>query len=311
MRSLGSLISILTSLSSRTTALVWGLTAISMVVECSLSAGQSDEKAKTTDDSLITLTDKAIAESSGLAISRRRNDRYWTHNDSGDGPRLFAFDAQGRKTGQCQIPQATSVDWEDMASYVDQGTARLVVADCGDNEMKRKSIFVYFFDEPDPDSVTQINHFTKLELQYSDGPQNCEAMAVDVERCELVLLSKTILPLAGVYQTPLPQREAKSFVHIHATVTRSKTLAVPMITAMDVDNSNGDIWVGTYFDLFCFSCSNRTQRLNEQFSVMPKHFAMPRLKQIEALAVDSEHQIHVTSEGSPARMTRVFTETQR
>ncbi len=279
-----------------------------MVISCSTSAAKDSKNKEKSEEPIIELTDNEIVESSGLAISQRKNDRYWTHNDSGDGPRLFAFDAKGRKTGQCRLPQATSVDWEDMASYVDQGTARLIVADCGDNDAKRKSIFLYLFDEPDPDSVTQIDRFTKLELHYSDGPQNCEAVAVDTKRRELILLGKNVLPLAGVYRMPLPQRETEPVVHAQATISRSKTLALPMVTAMDIDPQSGDIWVGSYFDLFCFKCSERTQPIDQQLSSLPRHFAMPRLKQIEALAVDAAHQVHVTSEGKPARMSHVVTD---
>jgi hypothetical protein len=283
------------------------LVAILVAIDCPKSTAKDYEKRENSHDLVIELEDKRIAESSGLATSRRKKNRFWTHNDSGDGPWLFAFDSNGNKTGQCRLPEATSIDWEDMASYLDQDTARLVVADCGDNDAKRKSIFIYLFDEPDPDSKTQIDHFTKLELQYSDGPQNCEALAVDTERGELVLLSKNFLPLAGLYRTPIPKSEANSIVHVHATAPRSKTIPIPMITAMDIDDLSGDVWVGTYFDLFCFSCPDRTQPLDQQLAVLPKQFAMPKLKQIEALTVDSQQQVHVTSEGKPARMARVTT----
>ena len=40
-----------------------------------------------------------IHESSGLAVSHRHPGLFWTHNDSGDAPRLYAFDEQGRHHG--------------------------------------------------------------------------------------------------------------------------------------------------------------------------------------------------------------------
>ncbi len=43
-------------------------------------------------EQLSLLEDKAINESSGLARSQHHPDHYWTHNDSGDTPRLFLID---------------------------------------------------------------------------------------------------------------------------------------------------------------------------------------------------------------------------
>ena len=40
-----------------------------------------------------------ITESSGLAVSKCQANVFWTHNDSGDGPFLYAFDPSGKKLG--------------------------------------------------------------------------------------------------------------------------------------------------------------------------------------------------------------------
>ena len=41
-----------------------------------------------------------IREASGIAASRKNSNVFWTHNDSGDENRLFAFDEQGRHLGE-------------------------------------------------------------------------------------------------------------------------------------------------------------------------------------------------------------------
>ena len=41
---------------------------------------------------ITTIKDKSISESSGLVASRTMPGAYWTHNDSGDGPFIYAFD---------------------------------------------------------------------------------------------------------------------------------------------------------------------------------------------------------------------------
>ena len=81
---------------------------------------------------VATLAEDELTESSGLAFSRRKQNRLWTHNDSGGKPRLYAFDTDGRKTGQVDLA-AGMVDWEDIAAFSDEGVPRLLVADSGDN----------------------------------------------------------------------------------------------------------------------------------------------------------------------------------
>ena len=77
---------------------------------------------------------KDIAESSGVAASRKHPGVVWTHNDSGDAPRVFALDAHTCATiATYTIPGATAVDWEDMARGPDEtGRSSLWFGDIGD-----------------------------------------------------------------------------------------------------------------------------------------------------------------------------------
>src|SRR5205085_4228948 len=65
---------------------------------------------------LADLEDRAITESSGIVASRRNPDIFWTHNDSGDGPLLYAFDRKGRSRGRWRVTDAQAIDWEDIAA---------------------------------------------------------------------------------------------------------------------------------------------------------------------------------------------------
>ena len=69
---------------------------------------------------IATLKDKSISESSGLAASRLTPGAYWTHNDSGDGPLVYAFDTRGDSLGVFRVAGAQARDWEDMAGDLDQ-----------------------------------------------------------------------------------------------------------------------------------------------------------------------------------------------
>ena len=49
-------------------------------------------------DRSFTIEDSRITESSGLAASRAHPGIYWTHNDSDDGPYVYAVDSASGRT---------------------------------------------------------------------------------------------------------------------------------------------------------------------------------------------------------------------
>ena len=256
----------------------------------------------------VTLDERELNESSGLASSLRRPGRFWTHNDSGGEPLLYAFDASGRSTGQCRLRAVTARDWEDMASFIDEGTPRLLVADCGDNDSQRRSIALFLLDEPDPDRTTEQTPAVQLDVRFEDGPRDCEAVAVDSATQEIILIAKSRSVAAGVYTLPLPsRRERTDRKWRQQTAKRVGTLPLPMITAMDVDPNRGDVWVVNYFHAFCFSCRNRSESLALRIGRSPRAFELPRWKQIEAAGLDASSNLWVTSEGRPALLGRVAT----
>ena len=61
----------------------------------------------------VYLADKSVTESSGLASSLRREGYFWTHNDSGDGATLYAYDKAGRRTAKVKLTGVSANDWED------------------------------------------------------------------------------------------------------------------------------------------------------------------------------------------------------
>ena len=55
-------------------------------------------------------------ESSGLAISRTQPACSGSHNDSGDGPSLYAIDISGKLLGTVPVANAMARDWEDISA---------------------------------------------------------------------------------------------------------------------------------------------------------------------------------------------------
>lgn len=88
-----------------------------------------------------------ISEPSGMVQSRRHPGVFWTHNDSGDKPRVFAVDAGGRLLAEVAIEGAKAIDWEDIAT---DDAGHLYLGDIGNNWSRRRDLTVYRVPEPDP-----------------------------------------------------------------------------------------------------------------------------------------------------------------
>jgi hypothetical protein len=264
------------------------------------------------------IAEPELTESSGLAVSHRNPHRFWTHNDSGGKSRIYAFDQDGRPSGQCQLRNIDAGDWEDIASFVQHDRARLLIADCGDNDAKRESVSLHLIDEPDPDAASETTQIQTLSLTYPGGPRDCEAVAVDSRRKLIILISKSRLPAASVHvvalppptlapQASVPIGGEKKNVPATVSAKRVATLPLPMITAVDIDPRSGDLWLVSYFQAFQFRCASRDEPLTRQLGRLPRAYDLPHLKQIESVAVGQNQRVWVTSEGIPAILAAVET----
>ena len=154
-----------------------------------------------------TFQSPRVVESSGVAVSRAHPGVLWTHNDSGDGPYVYATDLHGTDRGALLIPGAQAVDWEDMAlgpcpsPFVLQPHPKVVAATClylgdtGDNLEVRSFVTVYAIPEPDPpetpgDTLGTTRAPAILRLRYPDGSHDVEAIYVSPRDTALYLVSK-------------------------------------------------------------------------------------------------------------------------
>ena len=149
-----------------------------------------------------------MSESSGIVVSRTHRGVLWTHNDSGDGPYLYATDLAGTDRGTVRVRGARAVDWEDIAlgPCPTAPGACLYIADTGDNAEKRKAVVVYALPEPElpagaADTV-QSRAATALRLKYPGGPQDVEAVYVSPHDSALYLVNKARRGPVRLYQVP-------------------------------------------------------------------------------------------------------------
>ena len=149
----------------------------------------------------VRLQDPRIQESSGLALSRRHPEVLWTHNDSGDGPRLYAVGADGQTLATLTLAGVQARDWEALAAgRDDQGRPALFVGDIGDNLDQWPEVAVYRVTEP-----ARLGDATvaavRYRLGYADGPRNAEALLVDPRSNRLYVATKEP-DGGGLYRAP-------------------------------------------------------------------------------------------------------------
>lgn len=121
------------------------------------------------------LRSDVVREASGLVSSARHPGVFWTHNDSGDEPRIFAIDASGAIRATLRIAGARNRDWEDIARRGDT----LFIADIGDNAAVHPSVRVYAVLEPAALADGSLALVAQYELHYPDGARDAETFIVD------------------------------------------------------------------------------------------------------------------------------------
>jgi hypothetical protein len=146
------------------------------------AAGECPEYAPPVESGRIT--EGAIGEVSGLSRSRFQGI-LWFHEDSGNGPWLYATTPAGNLRASIEVTDAVNRDWEDMA----RSMGRVWLGDIGDNARIRPEIQVYWFPEPSSLDTATVRART-LTLQYPDNPHNAEAMVVDGRHGRLFVFEK-------------------------------------------------------------------------------------------------------------------------
>jgi hypothetical protein len=161
------------------------------------------------------LQDKAIDESSGLTASRTSPGNYWTHNDSGNGPVIYAFNSKGERRGVWRVTGATSDDWESMSSGPGPkpGVNYLYIGDIGDNTGNRSELVIWRIPEPvipatDTGSTEKKSLVTEpaeaIRLRYPDGKHDSEALLIHPTTGRIFLVLKVPLINPGVYAADVP-----------------------------------------------------------------------------------------------------------
>lgn len=80
-----------------------------------------------------------LSEISAVEMTRK-SDWIWTLEDSGNEPKLYAFNLQGQETNTLTIKNIQNTDWEELTSD-DEGN--LYIGDFGNNNNMRQDLCIY------------------------------------------------------------------------------------------------------------------------------------------------------------------------
>ncbi|MFJ9854215.1 hypothetical protein [Streptomyces sp. NPDC101150] len=149
----------------------------------------------------FTIGDSRITESSGLAASRAHPGIYWTHNDSDDGPYVYAVDsASGRTVARITLRGIGAPRDVEAISLGPDGN--IYVGDIGDNLGGTWShVWIYRFPEPKRlrDATVTAAQFT---VKYADGPRDAEALVVHPKTGRVYIASKKQDGGGALYEGP-------------------------------------------------------------------------------------------------------------
>ena len=142
-----------------------------------------------TGDQGFTIKDPRIKESSGLAASHLHPGIYWTHNDSDDGPYIYAVDSSTGKTVATVTLSGIGTPRDVEAISVGPGN-EIYVGDIGDN-LDGTWPYVWIYKLPEPKKlVSQTVRATQYIVKYSDGARNAESLAVHPRTGRVYIIDK-------------------------------------------------------------------------------------------------------------------------
>lgn len=211
--------------------------ALALVLGSAVSAA-----ADTGPSVAFTMTDPRITEASGLTASHLHPGVYWTHNDSSDGPYVYAVDSATGKT----VARVTmrGIDPRDVEAISTGPDGDLYVGDIGDNlDGAWKEVWIYRFPEPKHlrDQTVDVTRYT---VRYADGPRNAEALMVQPKTGRVYIASKN-QDGGHLYQGP-------ATLSAHGVNTFRRVADVPWVTdgAFSPDGSRlvlrGYLWSAEY-----------------------------------------------------------------
>ncbi len=203
-----------------------------------------------------------INEASGIVGSYKNENVFWTHNDSGDQNRIYAFNNEGKHLGVYTLQNCSARDWEDIAigPGPDENQTYLYVGDIGDNSSQYEIKNIFRFIEPNVESnQSPVNetlyNIDIIALQYPDGNRDAETLMLDPLTKDIIIVSKRE-EFIHIYNIPFPQNTTGSILFPDLIHTMDfypdDSDNSSQIVAGDISRDGAEILIKSYAHIFHF-----------------------------------------------------------
>ncbi|MEH6420278.1 hypothetical protein [Pseudomonas sp. CGJS7] len=285
------------------------------VVSCSHRSGPPEPGTSQLSGMLL---DPQLSEISGLAASRRHPGVLWMHDDGGNPERLFAVAANGDRLATLRIEGVTKTDWEDIAAFDLDGRHYLLIADTGDNGGLRRSLQLHIVEEPERIENARLKPAWSIAFRWPDGARDCEAVAVDVARKQVLLISKKrqppelfslpLMPAGNALQTATKLGELAGVPQPDPELRKNNPTRARLqgqITAADIAPDGNTLAVMTYRYLLLYP-RQPDQSWAQAVAGTPRVRDLPWLPQAEALGWAADgRSLYATGEFIPAPLYQI------
>lgn len=275
-------------------------------------------------------SDSRINESSGIVRSIKNKDCFWTHNDSGDSPRIFLVHQDGKTIASVTFKGAKAIDWEDIAIGNVDGIPKIIAGDIGGNAQKREDVLLYVIDEPEVSVDTDVSKPAleltaeldlSLHVTFAGGVTNYESIAYSPADRSVLIVEKAVLG-GRLYSVPFPEQKnalatkripnnrSPARVDLFVEAKEIGFSPVPFATACDVSDDGRSMTVITYNIGFLFHRRDKSdgqfQSWSEAMQREPVSFPLPKLKQVEAVCFSADgRSVYLTSEHTPTPLVQL------
>lgn len=230
---------------------------------------------------VTTLQDPRLREMSGLVASRRHPGTFYTHNDSGDQPRLFRFRLADGKLDEFRVEGAKIVDWEDLAVLTKGDQTWLYIGDIGDNGKNRPEVVIYRVPEPSSETAGNVRPDRTWRLRYPDGPHNAEALLVEPETEDIFLITKATKHPSRVYRYPSDGEDRGEWEFLGELKVGGPIRESQRITGAAVSPDGKKVALRTYMEALEFDASGN---FSEWFRRSPRPLTVPPQIQPESIS---------------------------
>ena len=262
-----------------------------------------------------------LDEPSGLAASGRNKGIFWTHNDSGADPVLYATRVDGSLVGRFHVDGAKAVDWEAIAT---DRKGNLYIADVGNNGNWRRDLTIYRVLEPTVDHRNKkvvegsLTVESSIQIHYPEQKRFPDLQAFNFDSEAIFWGESSARPDGALYLLTKHRSDTFTCLYRLDMTPDSKSIPLNLIGRYDLALGGGEkglvtgaamkpdgtlLAVLTYFGVFVFEQPTEGDNYLSRF----KHkidFDTDLTQQTEAIAWSGNTLIFSNEQGDLFRVEK-------